>query len=67
MVYVILDSGCLLVTHGSILDAIVFVGCDIAALVIQAIGGATASQAMENHHSPKPVRINLYATSIHAQ
>ncbi|KAJ3558819.1 hypothetical protein NM688_g699 [Phlebia brevispora] len=34
--------------------AIVFIGLDIVALVVQAVGGAAASEASENHHSADP-------------
>ncbi|KAJ3488235.1 hypothetical protein NLI96_g2983 [Meripilus lineatus] len=36
------------------LDTIVFVSCDIIALVVQAVGGAKASLAVENNEDPGP-------------
>lgn len=38
-------------------DTIVFVVCDIISLVVQSVGGATASIATENDRNPNSVRV----------
>jgi hypothetical protein len=37
----------------SIIDAIVFISIDLAALIVQAVGGASASQAAQNNGNPQ--------------
>ena len=40
-------------THRHDVDLVVFITLDVAALVVQAIGGAKASQAAETNKDPK--------------